>query len=146
MRKTILHAALLLMSVAAMAQPGLDYYLPDEDYGAAIPDPETYFGHSIGKQHLTHDQLTAYLSLLASQSDRIILQEYARSWENRPLFHLIITSPANHGRLEQIRKEHGKLSDPDVSPTTDLSGMPGKRRGTAGIPLVLRPVCECNGV
>jgi hypothetical protein len=52
------------------------------------------------------------------------MQEYARSWEKRPLFHLIITSPANHARLEQIRQEHLKLSDPASSPTLNTDDMP----------------------
>lgn len=103
-------SAILWLSLYAQVE--LDYYLPDEDYLPEIPEPGSVIGHGVGAWHLTHDKLTAYLSLLAGQSERVILQEYARSWENRPLFHLIFTSPANQARLEQIRQEHLKLSDP----------------------------------
>jgi hypothetical protein len=124
MRKTLLSAALLISLQAVHAQSGLDYFLPDEDYLPGIPAPASITGYAVGEWHLTHDKLTAYLSALAGVSDRVIMQEYARSWENRPLFHLIITSPANHARLEQIRQEHLKLSDPVLGEGLDIDDMP----------------------
>ena len=120
----MLLAALWICSHTAFTQPGLDYYLPDEDYLPGIPTPESVTGQAVGEWHLTHDKLTAYLSALAGVSDRVILQEYARSWENRPLFHLIITSPENQARLEQIRQEHLKLSDPVAAQQLDIEEMP----------------------
>ncbi|MEE8153962.1 MAG: M14 family metallopeptidase, partial [Phycisphaerales bacterium] len=37
---------------------------------------------------------------------------YADSHEKRTLYYLTITSPANHARLDQIRKNNAKLADP----------------------------------
>jgi hypothetical protein len=116
--------ALAIIWLYASAQVELDYYLPAGDYLPEIAEPLSVMGHQIGEWHLSHDKLTAYLTLLASQSDRVILQEYSRSWENRPLFHLIITSPENHARLEQIRQEHLKLSDPNTSQDLNTKKMP----------------------
>ncbi len=116
--------AFAILWLSLYSQVKLDYYLPGENYLPEIPTPESVIGHQVGEWHLTHDKLTAYLSLLAGRSDRVIMQEYARSWENRPLFHLIITSPANHARLEQIRKEHLKLSDPASSQEVNPDEMP----------------------
>ncbi len=128
MRRILFCAAFAIIWPSLYAQVDLDYYLPDEDYLSGIPEPGSVIGHSVGEWHLTHDKLIAYLSVLAMESDRVILQEYARSWENRPLFHLIVTSPANHARLEQIREEHLKLSD-QVS---------GHRPDTRDMPVVVR--------
>ncbi len=124
MRRILISVAFAILWLSLYSQVKLDYYLPAEDYLPEIPEPGSVFGHSVGEWHLTHDKLTAYLSLLAGQSDRMIMQEYARSWENRPLFHLIITSPANHARLEQIRKEHLELSDPGSGQQPDPGNMP----------------------
>jgi len=124
MRRIHISAVLAILCLSLNAQVELNYYLPVENYQPEIPTPESVIGHQVGEWHLTHDKLTAYLSLLAGQSDRVIMQEYARSWENRPLFHLIITSPANHARLEQIRKEHLKLSDPGSGQQPDPGNMP----------------------
>lgn len=115
---------ILFLPFRIFPQTNLQYYLPPGDYDPDIPEPAMIIGHEIGEWHLTHDKLYYYLNYLAESSDRIILEEYARSFENRPLFHLIITSPENHSRLEQIRKKHLQLSDPEVSSSLDITEMP----------------------
>jgi len=124
MRRMLISMAIAIQCLSLYSQVKLDYYQPDDDYLPEIPKPSSIFGHSVGEWHLSHDKLTTYLSVLAGQSDRVIMQEYARSWENRPLFHLIITSPANHARLEQIREEHLTLSDPGSGQQPDPANMP----------------------
>lgn len=110
-------------ALAAQKQP-LTYFLPDIEYDQSIPTPESVLGHQIGEWHLSHDQQLNYLRLLAAASPRITLTEYARSYENRPLVYLTISSEANHSRLEAIREAHLALSDPAVSSSADLSAMP----------------------
>ncbi|RMF32689.1 MAG: zinc carboxypeptidase, partial [Bacteroidetes bacterium] len=74
--------------------------------------------------HLSHDKLVGYMQALAQASDRVVLQEYARTYEGRPLLVLLITSPENHRNLETIQAEHLALTDPERSPKLDLSTMP----------------------
>ena len=124
MRSFPVSAFFCILTLSVFSQAELDYYLPGNDYLPEIPAPESIIGHPVGEWHLTHDKLTAYMGVLAMQSDRVIMQEYARSWENRPLFHLIITSEANHARLEQIRQEHLELSDPAGSGGLNMEEMP----------------------
>lgn len=124
MRRIFISLVFALLYLSLFSQVKLDYYLPPGDYLPEITEPAAFFGHSVGDWHLSHDKLTAYLSLLARQSDRMIMQEYARSWENRPLFHLIITSSANHTRLDQIREEHLVLSDPAKGQEVNIDDMP----------------------
>ena len=124
--KSIIASILLSATfISLWGQDGLDYYLPPGiDYDPDIPVPESLIGHQVGEWHLTHDKLVYYLHALAERSDRIIYEEYARSYEDRPLFHLIITSPENHARLEEIRTSHVALSDPGVSAPSDFGDMP----------------------
>ncbi len=124
MKKRLFILLFLFISVRLFSQTDLHYYLPQGDYDQNIPEPSRIIGHEIGEWHVTHDKLVYYLSILAESSDRIIMEEYARSFENRPLFHLIITSPENHSRLEEIRKEHLKLSDPEISASLDITKIP----------------------
>ena len=117
----------LLLSLAALSsfsQVGLNEYLPAGEFLPEIPEPGEIIGHEVGEWHLTHDKLTWYLKEVAASSDRVMYREYARSYENRPLFHLIITSPENHENLEQIRREHLKLSDPGQSMSIRTDEMP----------------------
>lgn len=107
------------------AQISLDYYLPDDvSYNPDIPVPKQVINHEVGEWHVTHDKLYFYMTELARLSDRAVWEEYGRSYENRPLGQLIISSPSNIRDLEQIRRSHIELSDPDKSSGLDISKMP----------------------
>ncbi|MCB9283788.1 MAG: zinc carboxypeptidase [Lewinellaceae bacterium] len=102
----------------------LSYYLPAGDYDPAIPTPEQVLGFSIGKWHLTHDQLLMYCREVAGRSDRVRMEEIGRTYEDRPLVVLYITAPENQERLEEIRQQHLSLSDPQLSKKADPDRMP----------------------
>ncbi len=103
----------------------LNYYLPSGyTYNPDIPSPKSFLGFEIGEQHLSHDQLVYYLKMLCERSDRMQWIEYARTYENRPLLLIQVSSPTNLAKLEQIREEHLKLSDPSQSGSLTLNTMP----------------------
>ncbi len=125
MKSFISSFLLAALCICMPGQTGLDYYLPaDVEYDPDVAAPESVIGHQVGEWHLSHDKLVYYCMALAEKSDRVIYKEYARSYENRPLFHLIITSPENHGRLEEIRKRHVALSDPGEAVPENMDDMP----------------------
>lgn len=84
----------------------ITYYLPDLNYDPSIPTPEEFLGWQIGDWHISHDLQQAYMRLLAASSDRIVLEEIGRSYEDRPLLNLIITSPENHANMEELQRLH----------------------------------------
>ncbi|HMO37808.1 MAG TPA: M14 family metallopeptidase [Saprospiraceae bacterium] len=102
----------------------LTYYLPDISYNASIPTPEQFFGFQIGEWHLSHDLQLQYMKMLAEKSPRVTLVEYARSYEQRPLVYLAITSESNHQRLDDIQAQHIALSDPARAASIDIANMP----------------------
>lgn len=112
--------------IGTMAQPvSLNYYLPeDTKLNPDIPTPESFLGFQVGEWHVSHDQLVSYMRLIAEKSDRAVLEEYARSYENRPLLHLIFTSPENHKHLPELKKEHHKLCNPAEASALKVSDMP----------------------
>jgi hypothetical protein len=125
MKKTLIPIFLLTFSLLTNSQVTLDYYMPKGvSYNSSIPTPKQFFGHEIGEWHLTHDKLYYYMLELAKVSDRAVWEEYGRSYENRPLGQLIISSPENIRKLEQLRQEHFKLCDPLESGKADISKMP----------------------
>ncbi len=96
--------ALCLFAHVAAAQVTMPYYLPtDVTYDPAIPTPEQVLGYVPGEWHVSHDQLLVYMRALASASDRIAIEHYAKSYEDRQLLQLIITSPKNHQNLTAIK-------------------------------------------
>jgi hypothetical protein len=123
MRKWML-AAMLLSVVMANAQ-SLDYYLPKNvSYNPNIPTPKSVIYHEVGEWHVTHDRLVNYMKALDAASDRISLQVSGYTYEGRPQLAMIITSPKNHAQIENIRKEHLKLSDASQSASLNLDNMP----------------------
>ncbi len=103
----------------------LDYYLPANiEYNKNIPTPEQFLGFQIGEWHLTHDQLVFYMKALAAASDRITIKEYARSYEDKPLVLLTVTSPENHKNIKSIQQQHIDLSNPKKSAKLNLKKMP----------------------
>jgi len=113
MAKLITPLFLLFFTLISVSQENLAYFLPsDVTYDEKIPTPESYFNMQMGEWHLTHDQVLAYIKEIDRVSDRAILQEYARSYENRPLVHLIFTSEENQRKLDELKKIHFDFSEP----------------------------------
>ncbi|WP_419191339.1 M14 family zinc carboxypeptidase [Saltatorellus ferox] len=87
--------------------PRLAQYVPEgQTYDPEFPKPEDILGWPVGTWHVRHDQLVDWFETCAEASPRMTLQRYGRTHEARPLLLSIVTSPANHARLEEIRAAH----------------------------------------
>ncbi len=125
MKKLLLLLSLFTIHYSLLSQD-LNYYLPDSiTYNPAIPKPKDIIYHEVGEWHVTHDRLVNYLKALAAAApDRIKLETMGMTYENRPQLLLIITSPKNHQRLEEIRQQHILLTDPARSASVNIENMP----------------------
>ncbi len=123
--KKLLFAALLLTGLNAASQD-LSYYLPQQvSYNPAIPKPKDVIYHEVGEWHVTHDRLVNYMKAIAAAApDRVKLEQMGFTYESRPQVLLIITSKKNHARLEEIRQQHVKLTDPTSSASLNTADMP----------------------
>ena len=88
-------------------------------FNPAIPTPKQVLGFEVGDWHVSHDKLLFYLHTLAQKSDRISIDTIGFTHEQRPLIQLIITNPANQSNLEEIRKKHVELTNPNASVSTE---------------------------
>ncbi len=79
---------------------------------AQVPTFRDIAGHEFGTRITQHHQMVRYLERLAEASDRVAIEMQGRSWEGREFMLAIVTSPANHARLGQIRANSLRLSDP----------------------------------
>lgn len=118
----------LIFGYLAQAQQNpvpLSYFLPDGvTYDAKIPTPKQVLGAELGEWHVRHDQLVAYMYAVAEASDRVTIEEIGRTYENRPLLVLTITSPQNHRNIKQIKERHVQLTDASKSGSLNLEEMP----------------------
>ncbi|MGB1232205.1 MAG: M14 family metallopeptidase [Winogradskyella sp.] len=89
------------------SQTELSYYLPqDVAYNKTIPTPQSIIGHKVGKWHITHDKLVQYMYALAKASNRITIENRGKTFEDRPLLLLTITSAQNHKNIKTIQSTH----------------------------------------
>jgi hypothetical protein len=125
MRKLLFAFCALLIANSFNAQD-LKYYLPDSvSYNPAIPKPKDIIYHEVGEWHITHDRLVSYMKAIAAAApDRVKLETMGFTYEGRPQVLLIITSPKNQQRLEEIRQQHVKLTDPSQSSSVNIDNMP----------------------
>ncbi len=122
--KKLLTVLLTVFSLSTFAQVDMSYYLPEGSYNPDIPTPKSLLGYHPGEWHVSHDQLIYYIREIAKSSDRMILEEFAKSYEGRPLMQLIVSSPENLARIDQIKSEHKRLSDPSQSGSMNTTDMP----------------------
>src|SRR5881398_1364849 len=78
----------------------------------AITTPKEHFGFDLGDDYClaNYQQLTAYWAKLESQSDRLKVVKIGVTEEGRPHLMGVVTSPANHKKLEHYRTIAGRLA------------------------------------
>ncbi|SOE21803.1 Zinc carboxypeptidase [Spirosomataceae bacterium TFI 002] len=123
--KRVLAFVFLFSSYISFGQSDLSYYLPkDVTYDTKIPTPKQYLGYELGEQHVTPYEIYGYYREVAKYTDRIQIEQYARSYENRELLMVTVSSPKNLANLANIKAEHAKIADPSQSKSLNLAQMP----------------------
>jgi len=123
-RRLLIATALLLVANSLVTAAPIAILPSDMVYDADIPTPQSYLGFDIGTRHILHHELVGYLHHLADNSDRVTVEEYARSHGQRPLILLTITSVKNQQRIDSIRGQHLQLVDPATSVDVDIKSLP----------------------
>jgi len=81
---------------------------------AAVPTPESHFGHKIGVDNelLDWDKVVSYFQALEKSSDRLKFLDLGKTVEGRPQIAAIISSPANLKNLDHYLDIQRRLADP----------------------------------
>lgn len=97
---------------ATEARKDFDFYARGP-YRESVPRPETILGYTLGSRETTYWQQERVVRAIADAAkDRVRYIQYGESVEGRPLRVLVISSPENISRLEDIRADAGRLADP----------------------------------
>lgn len=106
----IFASIILLLTVSVFAQKF--EWLPGSTYDSSIPAPESVLGYEIGTYITEHHQMVEYMHRLAASTDKVQIFKYGQSYERRNMYIVVIGSPQNMQRLEEIRKTIERLTDP----------------------------------
>ena len=85
------------------------------DADPAVPSPAEFLGYPPGKQFTPHARIVAYLRELAAASERVAIDQYGTTYENRPLVLLTISDPENLKRRASLQEAYAQLADPRVT-------------------------------
>ena len=100
-----------LMEPTSLSKDLYSGVILDGSYSNDIDKPSVYVGFEVGEQVATPYQISNAILAWAKQSDRLIVKEYARSHEGRPLYAVFISSPSNLSKLDEIKQNVTLLSD-----------------------------------
>ncbi len=96
---------LFLFSVILTGQTDIYERLPLTDNEVAtIPSPAAFLGYELGERFTEYARSVEYFRMLATRSDRINLEQYGKTYEQRPLLLLTISAEENINRIEDIRR------------------------------------------
>ncbi len=119
--KYVLICLMLLLTVSMSSQAQERFaFSPGINYDESIPSPAEHLGYKLGDHFTLHAQVLDYFESLAATSNKVTLHPYGKTYEGRPLVYAIITSEANQSRIDEIRKNTLRLSDPTDSGASEL--------------------------
>jgi hypothetical protein len=79
--------------------------------GQEVPSPRQFLGYALGSHFTPHDKIVAYFREVAKAArDGMLLKEYGKTYEGRPLLLAFIGTPENIRRLEAIRLNNLRLA------------------------------------
>ena len=92
---------------------------------AAVPTPESHFGHKIGVDNelLDWDKVVSYFQALEKSSDRIKFMELGKTVEGRPQIAVVISSASNIKNLEHYHDIQLRLADPRKTPPAEAASL-----------------------
>jgi hypothetical protein len=82
--------------------------------GAAVPTPQSYFGHPIGADRtvMDWDKVVGYFQTLAKTSDRVRFEELGKTADGRPFIAVTISDAATLKNLDRYKNIQQRLADP----------------------------------
>jgi Zinc carboxypeptidase len=115
----MLAVAALSFATTAIAQDKFDFYARGP-YRGNVPRPSTVTGYEPGQFQTPHGQVARVIERIAAAApDRVRVIENGQTWEYRKLYLVVVSSPENLARLDEIKAGLARLSDPRKIATED---------------------------
>lgn len=106
-------SCLVFASTQAQNVADTRFLFPDDERAAMmqdVPSPKEFLGYDPGEQFTPYHRVDAYIHAVAAASDRVSIHEYGQTYEGRGLYYLVVTSPENHSRIDDIKRVNLELT------------------------------------
>jgi hypothetical protein len=100
---------------------------------AQVPTPQSVFGFNVGadSQLFTYDQSIEYFRRLAAANPHVRLIDVGKTSFGKPWTAVLISSPANLARIDELRRINQRIARPD-----GLTDADARQLAQQGLPLV----------
>ena len=135
--RCLLLAMLLLSPCGLAAQSGGSPSAAWSFYGygpyrAGVPRPDSLLGHPIGsRQTMYFEQQRALDAMMAAAPERVRTEIIGTTAEGKVMRLLLISSPANIARLDQIRADLAALANPRKTTRSDAAAIAARTPAVA---------------
>ncbi len=107
--------------VFSQTEEKFDFYTRGE-YRAEVPRPQAILRYDVGDFHTTYAQMESVINAIEkSAPDRVKIFDIGLTSENRMQHLIAISSPQNIARLDEIRANNAKLTDPRLTSQTEAN-------------------------
>jgi len=119
--------AVFLTVPAITGQDNFEFW-SDADYDPDIPTIDQVLGYEPGEHITRHRDIIRYFEALAAAApDRMFVGPYATSWEGRQLVYVVVSSPENLARIDEIKAGMKRLRDPRLTPRAQAEKIIGSQ-------------------
>ena len=128
MRIKICFAALLVCLVAsafvfAQSEENFDFYARG-DYRPHVPRPQSILRYDVGDFHTTYAQMEQVINAIAAAApDRVKIYDIGLTNEHRMQHLVAISAPENIARIDEIRANIARLTDPRKTSAADAQSI-----------------------
>src|SRR5262245_10177970 len=104
--------------VAVVASIGLSLSAQTPPTAKIVTPPKEHFGFELGDDYClaNYKNLVSYWKKLETQTDRLKVVSIGKTEEGRDHLMAIVTSPANHAKLDRLKAISRKLATADATP------------------------------
>ncbi|MDQ3132612.1 MAG: hypothetical protein M3Q99_17835 [Acidobacteriota bacterium] len=107
----------------AQTEEKFDFYTRGE-YRAEVPRPQSILRYDVGEQHTTYAQMEKVIESIAKAApDRVKIYDIGETNEHRMQHIVAISSPQNMARLDQIKTDNARLTDPRTTSAAQASAI-----------------------
>ena len=108
-------------------------WLPGVSSGQQVPSPGSVFGFEVGadSQLFTYDQSIEYFRRLAAANPHVRLIDVGKTSFGKPWTAVLISSPANLSRIDDLRRINQRIAHPE-----GLTDADARQLAQQGLPLV----------
>jgi len=112
MKRLLIPVLLLGLSIPLVAAQVVEYS-PGANYAPDVPTLKDVVGYDWGEEVSSYEEMEQYVHRLADASPVVELKEYGKTWEGRSLYIMVISSPENLARIDEIKAATHQLAFPE---------------------------------